>query len=445
MTTDHLIFFSIPGLRPGDIDAKSTPTLFSWAQRGFAAELTPTFPCVTSCVQAAQWTGSGPRSHGVVANGFYDRDRHEVEFWVGTNRVISGEQIWDAIRGRRPEMTLAVWHAQNIKGASADFIVTPAPIHEPDGTMKLWCYSKPGGLYQNLLDRFGHFPLQHYWGPLSNIESTHWILRAAAWIHETHAPNFHWIYIPHLDYAAQKFGPDSPQARSSLLELDVVLGEFAGRVAATPSGPGIVFVAAGEYAMTEVTGVVYPNRLLRKAGWLCVCEEDGKEQIDLGRSAAFAMVDHQFAHVYLRAGESGLQDRVCEVLKSVPGIAGAYAGSDRAELGMDHPRSGEIILVAEDAHWFAYFWWLEDAAAPGYARTVDIHRKPGYDPVELFLDPVARGIPLDATLVKGSHGVPATRPHLRTAFVCSSASRELNKSVALRDTDLKRFCLDLLS
>ncbi len=446
MAAEHLVFLSIPGLRPSDIDKGNTPTLHSWANTGALAKLTPTFPCVTSCVQASLLTGTPPGVHGVIANGFYHRDRQEVEFWVGHNDVIFGEQIWDAIRRRRPGFTSAAWHAQNIKDAAADFIVTPAPIHEPDGKMKLWCYSKPDGLYQQLLDAMGHFPLQHYWGPLSNIESTKWILNAAVWLAEKHHPNLHWVYVPHLDYAAQKFGPNDPQSQNALKELDQYLADFARRITAL-SGEA-VFLIAGEYALTDIEGIVYPNRLLREAGLLNVREESGREYLDFKNSSAFAMVDHQLAHIYLTGDQSRERKRadltIVDLFKNVRGVAAVYAGDDRAQIGMNHPRSGDVILVCDDARWLAYYWWFDDAAAPPFARTVDIHRKPGYDPVELFFDPVARGIPLNADLVKGSHGVPATESKHRTALICSVASKAVQSGRTYRDTDVKQISLALL-
>ncbi len=446
MATEYLVFLSVPGLRPGDIDKNNTPTLHSWANAGAMAGLIPTFPCVTSCVQASMLTGTPPSAHGVIANGFYHRDRREVEFWVGHNDVIAGEQIWEAIRRRGPGFTSAVWHAQNIKGASADFIVTPAPIHEPDGTMKLWCYSKPDGLYQQLLDTLGHFPLQHYWGPLSSIESTKWILSAACWLAENHRPNFHWIYVPHLDYAAQKFGPNSLQARSALNELDRCLADFTRRMCAVSSKTA--FLVAGEYALTDVAGAIHPNRVLREAGLLTVHEEGGREYVDLKNSIAFAMVDHQFAHIYL-SGEASRErkraDRTSvDLFRNVRGIAAVYAGDDRARVGMNHPRCGDVILLCDDAHWLAYYWWLDDAVAPPFARNVDIHRKPGYDPVELFFDPATKGIPLNAALVKGSHGVPATEAKHRTALICSVGSDTVQAGRTYCDTDIKRISLELL-
>ncbi len=437
----HVVVFSIPGLRRQDVTPQQTPTLSDWAGVGALAELIPTFPCVTSPVQASMVTGTPPSSHGVIANGFFHRDRNEVEFWVGRNDVITGRQVWDELRARHPGYTSAVWHLQNIKDAGADFIVTPAPIHEPDGTTRLWCYSKPEGLYQQLLDALGQFPLQHYWGPLSGIGSTKWILDAAAWLIEKHRPNLNWVYVPHLDYAAQKFGPNSSQAQAAVAELDRALGDFAQRVLGSAIGRDVVFLAVGEYALTDVTGVIYPNRILREAGLLAVRKEGGAEYIDLKGSKAFAMVDHQFAHVYVQAGER--IDRVAELFRGTRGVAGVYQGAERAQVGIDHPRSGDVVLVCDDARWCAYYWWLDDAAAPAFGRTVDIHRKPGYDPVELFFDPVTKGIPLDAGLVKGSHGAPAMKPRQRTALVCSAARSTIESGRTCRDTDIKRIALSL--
>jgi hypothetical protein len=440
MSIEHLIFLSVPGLRPRDVDPVTTPTLYAWANQGAMAELSPSFPCVTSPVQASMLTGSPPGTHGVIANGFYHRDRGEVEFWVAPNSVIQGRQTWDILR-ERSGFTSAAWHAQNIKGASADWIVTPAPIHEPDGATKLWCYSKPEGTYQQLLDSMGHFPLQHYWGPMSNVQSTRWILHAALWLLRRHAPNFHWIYLPHLDYASQKFGPNGQEAKRSLTELDQELSAFARQVGESELAGRVVYLVAGEYAITDVTGVVYPNRVLRQEGLLAVHEESGAETLDVRRSAAFAMVDHQFAHVYLNDTDRGAAERVAKVFADAKGVATVLVGRDRERLGMNHPRSGDVVLICDDAHWMAYYWWLDDAAAPRFARTVDIHRKPGYDPIELFFDPATRGIPLNAGLARGSHGVPVSGQNQKTAIICSAPSGVVEADRSYHDVDVQGLVL----
>jgi len=439
--TKHLIYLSVPGLRPQDIiDQSATPTLHAWANAGHVAEFQPSFPCVTSPVQASIWTGVPPDRHGVIANGFYHRDRHAVEFWVARNDVISRRQIWDIIADA-PGLTSAVWHAQNIKDAAADFIITPAPIHEPDGSMKLWCYAKPDGLYQQLLDDLGHFPLQHYWGPLANIESSKWILAAAQWLIRRHDPNFHYIYLPHLDYAAQKFGPNSQQATQAVTELDRLLADFQSFVQSQPAGADAVFLVASEYAMTDVSGVVYPNRLLRDQGLLQTVHHDDGERIDFPATKAFAMVDHQCAHIYTK---DRYIDAVVELFTGIGGIQCVSARGVRSSLAINHPNSGDVVLAAEPDHWFAYYWWRDDANAPSFAHTVDIHQKPGYDPVELFFDPATRSIPLDASLVKGSHGAPATTASQLGAIICSQPTPHITPHQRIRDVDVKPLVLQLL-
>lgn len=443
MTTDHVFFLSAANLRRADLAQVGGGALGSWIGQGGAASLTPTIPCVTSVAQASMWTGAGPVRHGVIGNGFFHRDRSvpEVEFWVGRNGVVGGSQIWDELRARG--VSTAVWHAQNIKDAAADFIVTPEPIHEPDGTTKLWCYSKPDGLYAEMLSDLGHFPLMNYWGPMSGIGSTRWILDAARWLHERRRPRVQWIYIPHLDYAAQKFGPDSPQAKAALGEFGAELDRFVESIGASSPLERVVFIVAGEYAITPVSGVVYPNRLLREAGLLSVRMDGGRELLDLSRSAAFAMVDHQFAHVFVKDRDPGTIDRAAEILRSQKGMDAVYAGDERRDVGLHHPRSGDAVAVCRSDHWMAYYWWLDDAVAPPFARTVDIHRKPGYDPVELFFDPVSRGIPLDAGLVRGSHGAQCLSAEQQAGLVCSRAG-VIKDGVEYRDADMKRVLLEVL-
>ncbi len=439
------MFLSVPGLRPRDLaDPALTPNLCAMAARGARAEIVPTFPCVTSTVQASMFTGAPPAAHGIIGNGFFHRDRRAVELWVGANDLIQRPQLFQILRERsNGRLTSAVWHAQNIKGAAADYIITPAPIHEPDGSTRLWCYSKPDGLYAQLLADIGHFPLQHYWGPLAGLPSSRWIVDAAVWLARRHAPNLHVVYIPHLDYAAQKFGPDSPQAHQALAEFDALLGDFVARIAESSAGADVEWLLASEYTITPVSGAVFPNRLLRQAGLLAVRDDGaGAELLDFDRSRAFAVVDHQFAHIYVQGADPAA---VAEVFAGAPGVALAAHGRARRDLGLDHPRSGEVILLSDPDQWFAYYWWLNDAQAPAFARTVDIHLKPGYDPVELFFDPATRSIPLDASLVRGSHGLPADSPRLHGAVISSSPGLFDDMNGLLQDTDLAALLLSRLT
>ncbi len=403
-----LLFFSVPGLRAGDV--AMMPRLQALTQRGDHVPLRSSFPAVTWPVQANMLTGCLPSEHGVIANGFYWRDAHEVEMWTAWNDKILRPQVWDVLRARGSNNRTAVWFPMLSKGCGADFVCMPAPIHNPDGSESLWCYTKPTEYYGALRDRFGHFPLQHFWGPLAGRPSSQWILDTAAFAFQQLRPSFFYIYLPHLDYAAQKFGPNSPQALSAVRELDEMLGVFfdslVERMQQTPR-----FIMVSEYVITDVSHVSYPNRILREAGLLQVKpERDGAdlEQLDFANSDAWALVDHQFSHVFIRDGNPSVIHQVEELFRSQQGIAEVLIGEERSKYQMNHERSGECILISTPDSWQAYYWWFDDAKAPSYARTVDIHRKPGYDPVELHFDPVNRCIPLDASLIGGSHGAPAT-------------------------------------
>ena len=425
----NVVLLSVPGLREKDVQGMKR--LRELLAGGEIAELVPSFPCVTCAVQANITTGCLPREHGVVANGFYWRDRRQVEMWTAPNNCIQCPQIWEVLHHRRGELTSAIWFPMHSKRASADYICTPAPIHNPDGSESLWCYTQPAGLYGTLRDALGHFPLKHFWGPMAGIPSTAWIVDSAVYAAKQFRPNFFYVYLPHLDYAAQRTGPDSEPAVKAVDELDEALGRLAEGFGEA-YGDDLLWLVAGEYAIVPVEHVAYPNRVLREAGLLAVREEADGEHLDLESSRAFALADHQLAHVF--TADAGTAARVADLFRSQPGIAEVLAGDDRAKYALDHQRSGEVVLVSAPDSWQAYYWWLDDARAPAFARTVDIHRKPGYDPVELCFDPATRSIPLDATLIRGSHGAPAESESQRTVALASQPG--LLPAGTVRDTDL---------
>ncbi len=429
--TDRVVLLSIPGLRKQDLECM--PALARLAVAGDQTSLVPSFPAVTCPVQANMTTGRTPREHGVIANGFYWRNKHEVEMWTAWNDCILQPQIWDVLHQHDPALTSAVWFPLHSKGCGADYICTPAPIHNPDGTESLWCYTKPTEMYGTLRDTLGHFPLQHFWGPLSNIKSTGWICDSAVWAAKQYQPRFSYVYLPHLDYAAQKFGPDSEQAIKALGELDEVLARlFAGVNAAYQDGAPLWLVAS-EYAIVPVDHVEYPNRVLREAGLLAVNNDaDVREQLDFAGSRAWALVDHQFSHVFVQNPNDIA--KVAKLFRGREGIAEVLVGEDRGRYELDHERAGEVVLVSKSNSWQAYYWWFDDALAPKYASTVDIHRKPGYDPVEMHLNMATRSTPLDATLVRGSHGAPA-RDETQRGIIISSEKGVLVGS-AIADTDV---------
>lgn len=427
----HAVLISIPGLRSSDL--AMMPRLAALGDAGAVVPLSASFPAVTCPVQVNLTTGRLPQDHGVIANGYYWRDRHEPEMWTAWNKEIQAPQIWDLLHEADPALTSAVWFPLLSKGSGADYVCTPAPIHNPDGSESLWCYTKPTELYGELRDTFGHFPLMKFWGPLSSIESTDWIVDSA--VHAVHRfkPRFQYIYLPHLDYAAQKHGPDSPEALAALPALDAAIGRLVDGWAANDI-QDVLWMVASEYVITPVESVSYPNRQLRDAGLLALRHDnEGRELIDFPTTRAWALVDHQLAHIFVPNSED--IETVANLFRQDPLVKEVLVGEDLARYGINHPHSGEVVLISQPESWFAYYWWLDDALAPAFARTVDIHRKPGYDPVEMFINMPERETPLDATLVKGTHGYPADDPARRGILVCSDQSALQGKSDC-RDIDV---------
>lgn len=411
-----VILLSIPGLREKDVAVMSK--LRELMAGGEIAELTPSFPCVTCSVEANMTTGKLPNQHGVIANGFYWRDKRQVEMWTSPNECIDRPQIWDLLSHHEDRLTSAVWFPLHSKYCEADYVCTPAPIHNPDGTESLWCYTRPLEMYGELRDALGHFPLQHFWGPIANIKSSEWIASSAVLAAKRWQPNFFYIYLPHLDYTAQRSGPDSPAANAALNELDSVIDKLAEGMGEAYDDQ-VLWLAAGEYAINDVDHVIFPNRMLREAGLLAVRNAEDGEHLNFAESKAFAMVDHQLSHIYVNDGSAETVSQVAALFRDKPGIAEVLVGEERSRYAMDHERSGDVILISTPNSWQAYYWWISDDRAPRYARTVDIHRKPGYDPVELFFDPATKSIPLNASLVKGSHGAPVVDQSQRTVILSS--------------------------
>lgn len=415
---DRVVLLSVPGLRGSDL--AHMPRLSALVAGGDRAELAASFPAVTCSVQANMLTGLPPSEQGVIANGFFWRDRGQVEMWTSPADCIERPQLWDILHAEAPGVMSAAWFPLHAKGCGADFVCTPAPIHNPDGSESLWCYTKPAELYGELAAELGHFPLMHFWGPMANIKSTAWIVASAVRAAERFRPHLFYAYLPHLDYAAQKFGPDSPQAMQAVAELDVEIGRLVDGLAAAYGDEKLLWLVASEYVITPVDHVLYPNRVLRKAGLLKVKQAPGGgELIDFEASEAWALADHQFSHVFVRDRDAATIRRAAAALNAQAGVAEVFEPRNAPQYDLVHERSGELVVVSEPNSWQAYYYWLNDAQAPAFARTVDIHRKPGYDPVELFFDPVAKGIPLDATLVKGSHGAPPLDPSQRGVLLCS--------------------------
>lgn len=379
----RLVVLDIAGLTPRLL--AHMPRLASLADGGWRAALGTVLPAVTCSAQATLLTGAPPREHGIVGNGWYFRDLGEVLLWRQHNALVGGDKLWDAARRVYPGYTVANvcwWYAM---GARVDWTVTPRPVYFADGRKEPDCYTDPAGLHDELTAACGTFPLFRYWGPGAGIESSEWICHAARHIMSRYEPDLTLVYVPHLDYDLQRYGPSGPRAVSAAARLDAVLGPLLDAAAAS----GAVVVALSEYGITSVSRPVDINRTLRSAGLLRVYTQAGMEYLDPWTSRAFAVADHQVAHVYV-ADPADLP-AVRKVCAAVPGVAEVLGEPDKAAYGLDHPRAGDLVLVSDPEAWFTYYYWLDDARAPDFARLVEIHRKPGYDPAELFFDPAATG------------------------------------------------------
>ena len=371
----------VVGLSPNLI-GEYTPNLRNLVRQGGMRALKPVTPAVTCTVQSTLATGLTPAGHGAVANGWYFRDLSEVWLWRQSNRLIGGEKIWEAAKAKNPDFTCAKMFWWYNMYASADWGATPRPQYPADGRKIPDHYAYPSALRDELNAKLGMFPLFKFWGPATDITSSDWIARATIHVMETRDPTLALCYLPHLDYNLQRLGPDlaHPRLQKDLQEIDAVCGELIE--AADRQGRDVIVVS--EYGITKVTDAVHINRALREAGFLALRVENGRELLDAGESAAFAVADHQHAHVYVQ--RDALVDEVRDVLSGLEGVEQVLDAEGKREHGLDHPRSGELIAVARSDRWFSYYYWLDDERAPDFARTVDIHRKPGYDPVELFID-----------------------------------------------------------
>ena len=431
----RLAVINVVGLTEALI-GEHTPCIAEFRKRGALAHIVPAFPAVTCTAQSNYLTGKTPSQHGIVGNGWYNRELAEIQFWKQSNHLVQSEKIWDALRRRNPSFTTANCFWWYNMYSSVDYSLTPRPIYRADGGKIFDIYSWPYSIRTEIKKDLGEFPFFGFWGPAAGIKTpqgsadcaTRWIAESAKWIENKFSPTLNLIYLPHLDYNLQRHGPYmrdgshdiNPSVVPDLRAMDEIVGDlikfFESR--------GVQIVLLSEYGITNVEKPVHLNRIFRERGWLTVKDELGLEVLDAGASRVFAVADHQVAHIYLN--DQTLETAVREVLETVSGVEKIFGDTEKNALGINHSRAGDLIAVATENSWFTYYYWLDDRRAPDFARTVDIHRKAGYDPVELFLDPnigspklkIARRllqkklgfrmlmdvIPLDATLVKGSHG-----------------------------------------
>lgn len=399
---------------------EETPFLLSKWQNLHTRPIPPVFPAVTTTAQSCYLTGRVPSEHGIVGNGWYDKKDCEIKFWKQANPLVEAEKIWEAARKKNPNFTVANLFWWYNMYSSVDFSVTPRPQYHADGVKMPDCYTQPAALRDELQQKLGTFPLFNFWGPQANIKSTQWIADASMEVDKKHNPTLTLIYLPHLDYCLQKFGPDKSLISKELGEIDAVVKQLYQYYEKQDAE----IILLSEYGISPVHEALAVNRILRENGYIQIREENGKELLDAGASKAFAVADHQIAHIYAKEGTDLIALK--NVFASKKQVAKVLDKEEQKAMGLAHERSGDLVLMATPTSWFSYYYWLDDKKAPDFARIVDIHRKPGYDPVEMFMNPanpliklraaykLARKklgfrylmdvIPLDDSLIRGSHG-----------------------------------------
>ncbi|MDP3073506.1 MAG: alkaline phosphatase family protein [Opitutaceae bacterium] len=446
---------NVVGLTPRLI-GPHTPRLARAAQDGGMIRVQPVLPAVTCTAQSTYLTGLPPSGHGAVANGWFDRELAEHHFWKQSNRLVRGEKLWETCRAARPGFTCAKlfwWYNMH---STADWSITPRPMYPADGRKVFDVATHPLSIRDAIKRDIGPFPFPAFWGPMAGIASSEWIAKSAEWIEEKHRPELSLVYLPHLDYNLQRLGPDDPRIAEDCRAIDRVAGGLMDFYAQR----GVRTVVLSEYGITAVRRSIALNRVFRAKGWLTIKDELGRELLDCGASRVFAIADHQIAHIYVN--DPALLGAVRAAVESIDGVARVLGAEEQRAAGLDHARSGDLVAFSAEDAWFNYYYWDDDAKAPDFARCVDIHRKYGYDPVELFLDPAIavpkltlagkllkkklgfRGlmdvIPLDASLVKGSHGTCPKNSDEWPVIIGTGASPTPIAATAVRDR-LLQACL----
>ncbi|MEO8147202.1 MAG: nucleotide pyrophosphatase/phosphodiesterase family protein [Bacteroidia bacterium] len=399
----------------------NTPFLKKWLSHKSLSHIHPVLPAVTCSAQATYLTGKLPSEHGIVGNGWYFEEECEIKFWRQSNKLIQSKKIWEYLKEQNPDFTCANMFWWYNMYATTDYNVTPRPQYHADGIKLPDCYSHPESLRDELQKELGTFPLFDFWGPRTTIKCSKWIADASMIVEEKFHPTLTLIYLPHLDYNFQRVGNDLTKTQKDLLEID----EVCERLIKFYEEKNVEIIILSEYGITNVSNPIHLNRIFRKNNLLAIREEVGLELLDAGASEAFAVADHQIAHIYVKN-----KNRIGELRRMIEKVEGVElvlsTVDEKNKYGLNHSRSGDIICVADKDSWFTYYYWLDESKAPDFARTVEIHKKPGYDPVELFINPEIKSpmlkvgatllkkkmgfrylmdvIPLDATLVKGSHG-----------------------------------------
>lgn len=446
---NRLAVINVVGLTKGLI-GEHTPAIERFAKGATLSSFVPEFPAVTCTAQSSYLTGAAVAEHGIVGNGWYDREYAEVRFWKQSNHLVQGEKVWETLKRDDPEATCAKMFWWYNMYSTADWAATPRPMYPADGRKVFDIHTQPMDLRERIKEDLGDFPFPSFWGPAAGIDSSKWIAESAKWIENRESPTLNLIYLPHLDYCLQKFGPDAAEVIPELKAIDTVVGDLISSF----EKRGVQVALLSEYGISRVDRAIHLNREFRKRGWIQTKDELGLETLDCGASRVFAVADHQIAHIYIN--DDAVRAEVTDLLNTLDGVEETREPSQIWGQGIATERAGDLIAVAEQDAWFTYYFWEDDSKAPDYARCVDIHRKPGYDPVELFLDPeincpkmkiakfllkkklglraLLNVIPLDAGLVKGSHGRDKVPVEEQPVFIAGGVevSRAVDVAGAIR-------------
>ena len=409
-----LIVLDIVGLSKKQFEKLKPKNISKILENGSYGSFEPSFPAVTCSVQASIFSGTYPSEHGIISNGYYDDLFKKISFWEQPTNLVKKPRIWDLLKKNEPNFFTALLFLQNSLYANSNVVLTPKPLHL-ENKMVMWCYSKPENFYEKITESLGTFDLKSYWGPFSSLKSSDWIINSAKITIQSHLPDLLVTYLPHLDYTSQKFGPNSDEFKKSVDELDILIGDFLLFLNQEYPNTYEIMILS-EYNFNEVNNSISPNLLLRQHGLLSTRRIEEKDYIDYEFSKAFALVDHQIAHLYIKPG---YLDQVKSIFNN-ESVGSILDNNLQKEFKINHPRSGDLILCSNTDSWFNYYWWDDIKHAPDFTFNVDIHRKPGYDPLELFIDFQSKTISHDTSLIKGSHGLiskdPMNSPLIGTSF-----------------------------
>ena len=376
--SDQVILLVLAGLRRRDLEAM--PHLRALLAPGDEAVLAPSFPCLGGPLQANLLTGVTPDRHGIVADSRFDRSLRTIERNPALFSHLSQPPISEILRQHDPQL------ASSIIG-----------LESPVG-----------------------------WGaaPRDNVKAAIDAVR--------HRPAFLYLYLADLADSAQRCGPDSHELQIALADVDDMLGELIASVKEAYRSPAPLWLVTGGFTVSPVENVFRPNRVLYEAGWLELRDGDDGQIADLKRSRAFALVDRQVSHVFVADGQPSTIAQVAKLFRSQDEIDETLVGEERRRFDLEHRNSGDVILISAPDSWQAYPWWSDDQEAPAWARRTDAAHKLGADPLELF---AREGqVPLDLTLIQGSHGAPA-RDERQRSIVLSSEPGVIAGGV-LADTDV---------